>query len=296
LVPLPLCTWVPPSLDPALGCGPPAVVATLSSRPSPTMPPQGPGVVVASTQPRLRPTGILTYPPAAIGTGFTGLFCFRDADAEGPDGVVRGDPRSVDPGGLTRPAPPQPLERGAPALVEWLERARGVAAEQAPGPVDRVGLDPSCRARRGGVHSFQPGRAVHTAPSCSRNDIVVVWVGPVAGGHLLRSTLPAAGSSQGGTVASGVHSNRRPPPASLNAIGDAGIDCFEHFWQPSGREAAPHCYPPTAPSGQMQQCPSAGLEPPSPSAGPTLMSEAGRGRVRRRDLLGGALHEYRRAA
>ena len=39
-----------------------------------------------------------------------------------------------------------------------------------------------------------------------------------------------------------------------------------------------------------------GLEPPNPSAGPTLMSEAGRGRVRRRDLLGGALHEYRRAA
>ena len=58
-----------------------------------------------------------------------------------------------------------------------------------------------------------------------------------------------------GTVASGDHSNRRPPPESLNAIGDAKIDCFEHFWQPSGREAAPLCYPPTAPSGQMQQCP-----------------------------------------
>jgi transposase InsO family protein len=39
-----------------------------------------------------------------------------------------------------------------------------------------------------------------------------------------------------------------------------------------------------------------GLEPPNPSAGPTLMSEAGQGRVRRRDLLGGALHEDRRAA
>ena len=36
----------------------------------------------------------------------------------------------------------------------------------------------------------------------------------------------------------------------------AKIDCFEHFRQPSGREAAPLCYPPTAPSGQMQQCPS----------------------------------------
>jgi hypothetical protein len=32
-----------------------------------------------------------------------------------------------------------------------------------------------------------------------------------------------------GTVASGDHSNRRPPPESLNAIGDARIDCFEHF-------------------------------------------------------------------
>jgi hypothetical protein len=32
-----------------------------------------------------------------------------------------------------------------------------------------------------------------------------------------------------GTVASGDHSNRRPPPEPLNAIGDAGIDCFEHF-------------------------------------------------------------------
>jgi putative transposase len=39
-----------------------------------------------------------------------------------------------------------------------------------------------------------------------------------------------------------------------------------------------------------------GLEPPNPSAGPTLMSEAGRARVRRCDLLGGALHEYQRAA
>jgi Alpha amylase, C-terminal all-beta domain len=32
------------------------------------------------------------------------------------------------------------------------------------------------------------------------------------------------------------------------------IDRFEHFWQPSGREAAPLCYLPAAPSGQMQQC------------------------------------------
>jgi catechol 2,3-dioxygenase-like lactoylglutathione lyase family enzyme len=40
------------------------------------------------------------------------------------------------------------------------------------------------------------------------------------------------------------HSNRRPPPESLNAIGDGRIDCFEGFWPPSGLEAAPRCYPP----------------------------------------------------
>jgi putative transposase len=39
-----------------------------------------------------------------------------------------------------------------------------------------------------------------------------------------------------------------------------------------------------------------GLEPPGPSAGLTLVGEARRARVRRRDLLGGLLHEYRRAA
>jgi len=39
-----------------------------------------------------------------------------------------------------------------------------------------------------------------------------------------------------------------------------------------------------------------GLEPPSPSAGLTLAGEARRARVRRRDLLGGVLHEYQRAA
>jgi transposase InsO family protein len=42
-----------------------------------------------------------------------------------------------------------------------------------------------------------------------------------------------------------------------------------------------------------------GLEPPGPSAGPsagpTLVAEARRARVRRRDLLGGLLHEFRRA-
>jgi hypothetical protein len=63
---------------------------------------------------------------------------------------------------------------------------------------------------------------------------------------VLRRDVPAIRPSRhrrlvgapAGTVASGVHSNRRPPLESLNAIGDARIDCFEHFWQPSGREAA----------------------------------------------------------
>ncbi|HTE66296.1 MAG TPA: integrase core domain-containing protein [Candidatus Binatia bacterium] len=38
------------------------------------------------------------------------------------------------------------------------------------------------------------------------------------------------------------------------------------------------------------------LEPPDPSAGLTLVGEARRARVRWRDLLGGLLHDYRRAA
>jgi hypothetical protein len=39
-----------------------------------------------------------------------------------------------------------------------------------------------------------------------------------------------------------------------------------------------------------------GLEPPRPSADLPLVGEARRARVRRRDLLGGVLHEYQRAA
>ena len=49
--------------------------------------------------------------------------------------------------------------------------------------------------------------------------------------NLLTATLgaPAAVTLRTGTVASSDHPNRRPPPESLNAIGDARIDCFEHF-------------------------------------------------------------------
>jgi putative transposase len=39
-----------------------------------------------------------------------------------------------------------------------------------------------------------------------------------------------------------------------------------------------------------------GLEPPAPSAGLTLVGEARRACVRRHDLLGGLIHEYRQAA
>ena len=39
-----------------------------------------------------------------------------------------------------------------------------------------------------------------------------------------------------------------------------------------------------------------GLAPPGPSAGLTLVGEDRRARMRRRDLLGGLLHEYRQAA
>jgi putative transposase len=39
-----------------------------------------------------------------------------------------------------------------------------------------------------------------------------------------------------------------------------------------------------------------GLQPPDPPAGLRSIAEDRRGRVHRRDLLGGLLHEYRRAA
>ena len=38
------------------------------------------------------------------------------------------------------------------------------------------------------------------------------------------------------------------------------------------------------------------LDPPDPTASPTLLNDNHRTQVQRRDLLGGLLHEYRRAA
>jgi len=46
------------------------------------------------------------------------------------------------PGGLARPAPPQPLERRERGLVQRLERPRRLAAEQALWSGVRAGLDP----------------------------------------------------------------------------------------------------------------------------------------------------------
>jgi hypothetical protein len=45
-----------------------------------------------------------------------------------------------------------------------------------------------------------------------------------------------------------------------------------------------------------RQVPRPRLEPPDPAAGLGVIGEEHRARVRRRDLLGGLLHEYRRAA
>jgi hypothetical protein len=75
----------------------------------------------------------------------------------------RPEPRrwSGHPGGLARPAPPQPLEPRERALVQRLERPRRVAAEQALRSTTRGALDPPRGAGRGGVHPLQPGPAVH---------------------------------------------------------------------------------------------------------------------------------------
>jgi transcriptional regulator with XRE-family HTH domain len=49
------------------------------------------------------------------------------------------------------------------------------------------------------------------------------------------------------------------------ATGDAKIDCFAHFWRPSGREAAPLCYPPTH---LRARCNSAAADPSGAGVGP----------------------------
>jgi hypothetical protein len=138
------------------------------------------------------------------------------------------------------------------------------------GPANRV-INYSRRGSRLGITSgHETGGGRSGFPTCSRRWRFLApravpgpggWRRAASGGRRPVPTLPACGpmplcrQSRCRGRELGDHSNWRPPPESLNAIGDAKIDCFEHFWQPSGREAAPLCYPPTAPSGQMQQCP-----------------------------------------
>jgi hypothetical protein len=69
-----------------------------------------------------------------------------------------------------------------------------------------------------------------------------------------------------GTVASGDHCPRRPPPESLIDPPMLGIDHFEHFLQPSGRQATPLCYPSATPFAQMQQRRSGLLHQTMPSS------------------------------
>jgi putative transposase len=47
---------------------------------------------------------------------------------------------------------------------------------------------------------------------------------------------------------------------------------------------------------EHRPCRALGLQPPDQLAGLTVVAEDQQARVRRRDLLGGLLHEYRRAA
>jgi hypothetical protein len=134
------------------------------------------------------------------------------------------------------------------------QRRRGVK------PSPSSAAPPGQEAGRVGHHErlrvrvVQPGRAqagpeLPEGESISRATAPGTQV-PLAGHVPRQQHLPAVArldqpqDEPDGTVASGDYSNRRPPLESLNAIGDARIDCFEHFWQPSGRGAAPLCYPP----------------------------------------------------
>jgi hypothetical protein len=77
--------------------------------------------------------------------------CCGRAAARAGRSPNRSEPRrwSGHPGGLARPAPPQPLERRERALVQRLERPRWPAAEQALRSIARGALDPPRGAGRG---------------------------------------------------------------------------------------------------------------------------------------------------
>jgi hypothetical protein len=179
-----------------------------------------------------------------------------------------------------RPAKARP--RGGPASL----RGRGTAL-RASGRRARPGSGPLPRGRHPFPRAEVPRGAAHA------------WA---ALGHLREAD---SGWRNWGTVASGDHSHRRPPPEDLNAIRMPRIDRFEHFWQPSGRESAPLCYPPVAPSGQMQQCrptsrakswptwpatPSARLSK-RPGKGSSASVERGGCRIRSCDALASRWHD-----
>src|SRR4029453_2197213 len=97
-------------------------------------------------------------------------------------------------------------------------------------PAARASITSTC-------HPILPGRAVH-GPAVARRRRrpgrnAALLPARLATAHHGRPGLGAGRQRRGavtGTVASGDHAIRRPPPESLNAIGDARIDCFEHFW------------------------------------------------------------------
>ena len=90
-----------------------------------------------------------------------------------------------------------------------------------------------CRGRElDGNNALVPGLSIclvqRFAPAANEDSDRCSGRKDLSGSGPLPDSL--AGPDGSGTVASGDHSNRRPLPEALNAIGDAKIDCFEHFW------------------------------------------------------------------
>ena len=111
-----------------------------------------------------------------------------------------------------------------------------------------------------------------------------------------RSTVAFSGSYKPGTVV--IHTKERRLYLVLGN-GEAlrygiGVGREGFTWRgvntiSDKREWPSWTPPPPSPLG-------AWLQPPDPPARPTILGEDHRGALRRRDLLGGLLHEYRRAA